>query len=105
MKNILGTYHNVDESNIVSYTQHGTVYFYKLKLKILLFKNYIYMQENYRKGIMEMEASDWWLSLCGGEDGVGGTVSLVYYLSFRGMVSFQALIILILNKSWIVSDE
>ena len=30
---------------------------------------------------------------------MGRTVSLVYYLSFRGMVSFQALIILILNKS------
>ena len=27
VKNILGTEHNVDESNIVSYTQHGTVYF------------------------------------------------------------------------------
>lgn len=37
VKNILGTYHNVDESNIVSYTQHGTVYFYKLKLKIYAF--------------------------------------------------------------------
>jgi len=71
----------------------------------MLFKNYIYMQEDYRKAIKEMEASDWWLSLRGGEDGVGRTVSLVYYLSFRGMVSLQALIILLLNNSWVVSDE
>lgn len=33
----------------------------------MLFKDYIYIQENYRKGISEKQDSGWQLSLCGGE--------------------------------------
>ena len=50
----------------------------------MLFKYYIYIQENYRKGINGKQDSGWQLSLCGGEEQNGKTCEFSILLLFRG---------------------